>query len=277
MKNVRTLAALNFLSYLIHILFASLTQFKLVNVENVAQVSAKYPTLITPAPVTFAVWGIIYAYLGVFCIYHLAMAFLKPARHPANIDTQRIDGWFVIANMASAAWLVAWTWDEIGIALSFIVVQLIALIAMNVKLGIIDTDSSRTAKLFTQIPLSIYFGWITFATVANAAAYLVANDWDGLGLVYTSAQWTIIIIAATVLITALVVSTRRNIWFGAVVMWGLLGVVLNLNSTDAYGYSAIIHTAWAGIAIIAATCVLRGIINVTARKSHENIPWATHH
>ena len=37
--------------------------------NSTAEVSRRYPTLFTPAPFTFAVWGVIYLLLGAFAVY----------------------------------------------------------------------------------------------------------------------------------------------------------------------------------------------------------------
>jgi len=46
--------------------------------------------------------------------------------------------------------------------------------------------------LFIRLPFSIYFGWITVATIANATVYLVSIGWNGFGL--DPVWWTVIIL-----------------------------------------------------------------------------------
>ena len=75
MKNIKTLALLNALFLLVHLVPSQLTQLKLFNNQTIGDVSDKYPALFTPAGITFSIWGVIYLALSAFCIYHLLKAF----------------------------------------------------------------------------------------------------------------------------------------------------------------------------------------------------------
>ena len=37
-------------------------------------------------------------------------------------------------------------------------------------------------KLFIRLPFSVYFGWITVATIANITTLLVDIGWNGFGI-----------------------------------------------------------------------------------------------
>ena len=108
MKKIRLLAVLNAIVFLVHVLISYSTQFKLINNKDVGEVSSNYSSLFTPAPVTFAIWGVIYLSLLCFCIYHLFAAWNRTGADPANRDLEKIGPWFIINNLATAAWLIAW-------------------------------------------------------------------------------------------------------------------------------------------------------------------------
>ncbi len=103
MKKIKTLAVLNFLFFLVHLVPWQLTQLKLVNNQTIGEVSNKYPALFTPAGVTFSVWGIIYLALLAFCIYHLVKAFRANMSHEANQDVNRLGYMFILNNLATVA------------------------------------------------------------------------------------------------------------------------------------------------------------------------------
>lgn len=274
MKKVRALSVLNAVAFLIQLCMTYLVQSKLVNDFTVGEVSDKYPSLFTPAGITFAIWGIIYVALGFFCIYHLVMAWRKPLNHPANTDTERMGEWFIITNLAAAFWLLAWVTEDLSLAMFFILVQLICLIAIHLRLGMYDHRRKAASRWFTQFPVSIYFGWITLAVIANASSYLNSTPWDGWGL--DPIDWTTILIGVAVFIGILVMTTRRNVFFGLVIIWGLYGIILKRTEVDGALYFHILRTAWIGISLLALVAVLRIIRNRVTIKHNEAFPVAPH-
>lgn len=270
MKKVRLLAIANTISFLIHVLLSYLTQFKLVNARDVKEISDAHPTLFTPAPVTFAIWGVIYISLAAFCIYHLVMAFRHDKFHQANSDLQDIGGWFILNNLVTAGWLIVWTNNDILASLILIIIQLISLMAIHVLLNIYDTQRAITSKVFTQFPLSIYLAWITIATIANTSVYLVSVNWNGFNWGLTEIQWSIIIISVAVIISLLVVLMRKNAWYGLVIMWALYGIVLKRKSVNAAEYNDMIDFCYIGMGIITIACLFRLIRNNMNRSTRRN-------
>lgn len=275
MKKVRALALFNFLAFLLHVGLSYATQFKLFNNQDVAQVSNKYTSLFTPAGITFAIWGLIYVSLCAFCIYHIIKAWTRGIVDPANEDVQRMGGWFILNNLVTAAWLLAWTNEYIALSLGLIIVQLVTLAIINLRLHIYNPVRVFSDRVFSHFPLSIYFGWITIATIANASIYLVAIGWQGYGLRHI--DWARIMIGAAVIISLLVVLTRRNVFYGLVIIWALYGIVLKLNQTDSIEYFEIIQAAWIGIAVMGLVCILQLIKNnLPENKFEPPFPAAPH-
>jgi hypothetical protein len=275
MKKTQILAILNLMALVTHVTLSYFTQFKLINDQDVGQVSDAYDSLFTPAGITFAIWGIIYTALLFFCIYHIRMAFKKSYTHPANENVHRLGVWFILNNIGAAAWLLVWTKGLITASTGLIIFQLITLIIINLRLNIHDPDSRTDAKLFTQFPLSIYFGWLTIATIANTSIYLLASGWNGFGLAYSPIEWTRIMIGIAVFLTVLVVFARRNVFFGLVIIWALYGIILKRESINAIVYADLIKTAWIGLGIVAASCAIQFILNITTKKKLPSFPQAT--
>ena len=270
MKKIRALSVLNAVAFLVQITMTWLVQSKLVNESTVGEVSEKYPSLFTPAVITFAIWGIIYITLGMLCIYHMVMAWRRPATHPSNVDIERMGEWFVLANVSAAFWLLSWADEEISLSVILMCVQLLCLFIINRRLGIYDPRRSAGSKFFTQFPLSIYFGWITVTTIANANSYLNSTDWDGWGL--DPIDWTTILIGVIVFIAILVMTIRRNIFYGLVIMWALYGIIIKRTQIDPVLYYHILRTAWIGISVLALVAVLRIIRTRVTIKQSETFP-----
>jgi hypothetical protein len=253
MTKVKTLAILNLLAFIIHLIPSQLTQFGLLNSQTIGDVSDHYPTLFTPAGVTFAIWGIIYLALTVFCFYHLIKAFKADVTHQANIDLTHIGYLFIVNNLATGLWTIAWVYELLLLSVFLMLVQLATLLLIQFKLNIYDPTRTITSRWFTQFPLSIYFGWICIATIANVSATLVGFNWNGFGM--APIFWTILMIIIAVLLTIFVVLNRRNLFVGMVTIWALYGIVLK-HLPDASALSqSIIATCWVGIIIMAMVVI----------------------
>ncbi|WP_276496688.1 hypothetical protein [Pontibacter litorisediminis] len=254
MKNVKTLAVLNALFFLVHLVPSQLTQLKLFNNQTIGDVSDKYPTLFTPAGITFSIWGLIYLALSAFCIYHLIKAYKEPAGHEANEDLQRVGYLFVLNNLATGAWTLAWVNEWLVLSVVLILIQLATLLAMHLRLGIFDAGRSAASRWFTQVPLSLYFGWIIIATVANSSATLVGVGWGGFGL--SEGLWAMIMVAGATLLIMFVVIARSNPVVGLVGVWALYGIILKHRDLHAEASPQIIVAAWVGLALVALVVVL---------------------
>lgn len=254
MKRIRLLAIFNFFALSIHIIMSAAAQFKWFAGMDVAEVSNLFPTLFTPAGITFSIWGVIYLALLAMCIYHLVISFTKDDQHKANQSVRKMGYWFIINNLCTAGWLFAWTQQQIGVAELLIIVQLISLVIVHSLLGIQEPEDSFVNKLFTQAPLSIYLGWISIASIANTAVYLVYIGWDGWGL--DSMAWTLLMIGAAMIITTMMIFFRNNILFGVVVMWALAGIIIKQEQLQTYHVS-IINASWISIAFTGTAILIQ--------------------
>jgi hypothetical protein len=72
------------------------------------------------------------------------------------------------------------------------------------------------------VPFSTYLGWITIASIANIAVTLVSVNWGGLGI--NSETWAALIIIVALLITTMVLATRKDVAYGLVIVWALVGI-----------------------------------------------------
>jgi hypothetical protein len=97
-----------------------------------------------------------------------------------------------------------------------------SLLKAYLNLGISKSSISWSERIAVQAPFSVYFGWITIASIANVAAALVSVGWNGFGL--SAETWGILVILIALLITTLVVITRRDVAYGLVIIWALIGI-----------------------------------------------------
>lgn len=265
------LAILNSVSLAIMITMSYLAQNRKLSSLNVGEVSDKFETVFAPAGLTFAIWGLIYLSLAAFCVYHLVKAFNADKKEQADTDINAIGFLFVINTLATGAWLFAWVNEKIGLSLVLILIQLITLILISVRAHIANPERGLASKVFTQFPLSIYFGWISIATIANLSAFLVSINWSGWGI--SEANWVVIMIGAATLLSFFIIFVRRNFFFGLVILWALYGIVLKRQQVNAAEYQNVIVAAWAAFILVAVALLIR-IIRTGKFKTQPSAPSA---
>jgi len=188
----------------------------LIGGVNTAFISDSNPTLITPAGFTFAIWGIIYFLLGLFVVFQ-ALPRQREKRWNKQI------GWlFVLSSIVNISWLFLWQYELLTLSLPLMLLLLATLILIYTRLGIGKTEATFQEKLAVHTPFSVYLGWITIATIANVSVTAVSVNWDGFGI--NPETWGILITIIALLLTLIVVATRKDIAYGLVVVWALFGI-----------------------------------------------------
>jgi hypothetical protein len=185
---------------------------------NTAQISDSNPTLITPAGYVFSIWGIIYVLLGAFVIFQ-ALPSQKEKEYTKKI------GWlFVLSSIINIAWLFLWQYKFLSMSVILMFLLLATLILIYIRLGIGKSTVPLREKLAIHVPFSVYLGWITIASIANVSVTLVSVNWDGFGI--GPEIWASLIIIVALLIALLVVATRKDIAYGLVIIWALIGIAV---------------------------------------------------
>lgn len=235
----------NAAAYLATVAVNSLANVAALGGRTTGEVSDAYPTLVAPAGYVFSIWGVIYVLLLAFVIFQAL---------PRNRDKpflHRIGGLFVLSCVANVVWLFLWHYLQIVLSTVLMFVLLGSLIAIYLRLEIGKSGVALREKLLVHLPFSVYLGWITVASIANVAAALTAIGWDGLGL--GNVIWTVLVIIVALIITLAVTVTRRDIGYGLVIIWALIGIAVKQ-----IGEQSIVMTAGAGVIIIAIALIFAG-------------------
>ncbi|WP_420318118.1 tryptophan-rich sensory protein [Ekhidna sp.] len=183
--------------------------------RTTGEVSEAYPTLFTPAGFTFSIWGVIYVFLIAYVIYQ----YLPRNREDKTYD--RINRHFVVNCTANTLWIFAWHYELITLALILMGVILGSLIGIyrHVLPGKIGGFRN---KLFVRVPFSLYFGWITVATLANISieqSVIGMDNW-----IMTKTVWVFVELALAGAIATVMVIRYRDPIFGGVVAWAAYGI-----------------------------------------------------
>jgi benzodiazapine receptor len=191
----------------------------LIGGRNTADVSAAFPTLITPAGFTFSIWGIIYALLAAFIIFQFL-----PKHRQDRFNTQ-VSYFFILSSLFNIVWLFLWQYEYIVASVLLIFALLVALIIIYLRLDVGRSRAIRGEKLCVHLPFSVYLGWITIASIADVSSALVSVNWDRFGI--GPSTWAQLVVIVALGITLLVLATRRDPAYGLVVVWALAGITAN--------------------------------------------------
>lgn len=202
------------------IAFNALTNFFPPNGLNVGQLSNTVfsPVLIIPANYAFAIWGLVFTGLIAFGIYQLQTSQRQNPR-------LRQSGYLLVfASMAQCAWIYLFLTRHFSLSVIAMLGTLGSLVGMYMRLGIAEERVSRQERWFIQIPVSIYLGWISVATVLNMAIALYILNWDAWNI--APEIWTIVMMAVSASIAALITYFRHDIVFTLVIVWALLAIAI---------------------------------------------------
>jgi benzodiazapine receptor len=134
---------------------------------------------------------------------------------------------------------------------------LATLIMIYLRLGIGKSPVTLRERLATHMPFSVYLGWITIASIANVSAALVSVNWNGFGI--GPSIWASLIVIVALLIVLLVVATRKDIAYGLVFVWALIGIAVKQSGNQ----NIVMLTEISAIVVllaVSATVLLRKLI-----------------
>ncbi|WP_338874177.1 TspO/MBR family protein [Spirosoma sp. SC4-14] len=226
------------------------------------EISDQYHTLITPAGYAFAIWGLIFLGLLAFAIYQAT-----PSQR-TNPRFRAIGVWVIINAVCNAIWSPLFNTEHIGLALIVILVMLTSLVIIEQQLlekgnvPLLPTDPDETLPesaaspmetWLARIPFSIYFGWLTVATILNVAVFLKATDFSLMGL--SEQTWAIAILIVGLVVGAIVFNRFRSVAYILVFAWAYAAIAV-----EQQGIGQIPLVAGAG-AIVAIVLAIIGLIS----------------
>jgi hypothetical protein len=210
-------------------------------------VSDKYPTRITPAGYAFAIWSLIYLGLIAFSIYQSL-----PSQTERFRGLRRV---YIVSCVANCAWLYFWSQEQIVLCVGIIVALLVTLAVINIRLIKTETNAEYW---FAKAPFGIYFGWVTAATILNAAIALVYLN------VTVSNETAVIMGAGLLLIAAalgVIVRWRIvNYFYPLAIAWALTAIAVKQS-----GQTPIVVAAAVGV-IACLIAAMSFVLNLKSSK-----------
>ena len=221
--NNRTLQLLqvgNLTAVILTIIVNGLANILPIGGKNTGELSDNIPNLFVPSGITFAIWGVIYVLIIMFAIYLARDLFKKEKTTKPFLE--KISFFFILASLANIIWIFLWHYEQVIFSLLAMILLFFSLLMIYLRLNVGIQKVTMKEKLFVHVPISVYIGWITVATIANVTAVLVKINWDGFGI--SQEIWTILVLVVLI--------TRKDCQYSAVIIWALIGIYLKRISND---------------------------------------------
>lgn len=211
--------------------------------RSTGQISDNYSNLFAPAGYAFSIWGLIYTLLGIYVIYQL--------RQKNDGLVVKVDRIFIVNALLNASWIFAWHYNVIWLSVIIMAGLLVTLIKIADILG--ASTITPKERWLVRLPFSVYFGWITVATIANVTVFLVYLGWNGFGI--SQSVWTVAVLIIGALIGSLRVLRDRSIPYGSVLIWAYGAILYKHLSVNGFAgkYPSVIWTVALCLAVFAGT------------------------
>ena len=228
-----------------NILFNYFSQRVQFGEGSIAQISARYESLFTPADYAFAIWGLIYLATLIYTIHQLLPSQRGAFAHDSLVRP------LIVLNLLGMAWLVVFQYGLM--ALSVLVIA--AMLATSLLIFVRTTGAVARHELsrWVLLPATLWFGWLSVALVANASLWAVAMDWTS----SIQLHWTLTMIAIVALLGLAIGYRYRNGIYPLVIAWAAIGIGVARQSDErtvatAALASAVLMIAWSCYSFVRA-------------------------
>jgi len=205
-----------------------------INGLYTGDISDRFDIYFVPAGYVFSIWGVIY--IG-WLVYSVFQALPSQAENPV---LKKIAPWYWISSLGNIAWIFLWHYEVFAFTLLFMVLILASLLVVNRALAGVEGQT----KWYVKLPFSLYLGWISVATIANASQWLFFFDWSGWGI--QPATWAVIMLAVASLLGILMAWLENDTFYTLVLIWAFIGITVSQA-----GASLVVLAAWTGVALLA--------------------------
>lgn len=239
-------------SIMVIALFSVITVNALANIlplnnQTTGEISNRLPVLFTPAGYVFSIWSVIYVLLIVW----LVGMWKKSKQGDANYSTRST--LFIISCVLNIAWIYLWHYEKFLFTVIVMIGFLITLLLLYRTYSVSDNS------IKSRLPISVYLGWISVATIANISYVLTYYEWNGWGL--SDPLWAVIMMTVG---TALALHIRYHyfdITYVFVFIWAFIGIAVRNGFEE-----LLVSTA----ALFLSAVMLAGIIFMKKSLSHSS-------
>lgn len=196
--------------------FNYLSQFALRDGATVADVSAAYPTLLTPEHYAFAIWGAIYATTLLYAVWAMLPSQLEVRFH------DRVAPWLLLENALASAWVLLFSAQHLVSSFVICLAMLATAVRMFTLAGA-HAQSEGLSRLW-RAPFGLWLGWLCVASVANLSIVSTAMGW--LSAPWASIAWSVFWLCALAAVALVAYSAARDAVVPLVIAWSAVAIAV---------------------------------------------------
>lgn len=212
---------------------------------SIGEISARYDSLFMPAGFAFGIWGLIY-----FCTLVYAIHQLMPSQRSAYTHDALVRS-VIALNVLAMAWIAAFRFELIALSLAVIAVMLATSLALFLR--VTGAVARHEVSKWVLVPATLWFAWLSVATIANASLWTVAMDWTST----VQRPWTLGMISIAALLGLGIGYRYRNGIYPLVIAWASVGIAVARQHDEqmvalAALASALVMLAWSAYSFMRA-------------------------
>lgn len=209
--------AVNVASYGLTVIVNGLAVALPLNGLATAEISDRFPVLVTPAGYVFSIWSLIYLLLAAFTLYQA----LPGQRQQPEL---RAIGYLpALAGLLNAAWVVLWHFEVFALTVPVMLGLLGTLVLIHRRLRP-TRRAGGLARWVVALPFSVYLGWITVATIANISQMLYRAGYRGQPL--GEETWALLVLAVGVGVATIMLLRELDWAYALVIIWAYVGIAV---------------------------------------------------
>ncbi|KPL79650.1 hypothetical protein ADN00_02295 [Ornatilinea apprima] len=212
-----------------------------INGQSTGEISDRFEVYFTPAGYVFSIWGVIFIGWLLLAVYQAL-----PAQRE-NPRLRKIGYPFALSGLFNAGWLVLWHYNQFPATLAVMLVLLALLIVVYLCMEPRNPQVPAAEKWLVQLPVRVYLGWITVATIANLTALLDYLQWNGWGL--RPEIWLVVVLSAALLVALAMARTQKDVAYLLVLVWSFVGIWVKHRAVPTVGAAAL--SAAVAVALLA--------------------------
>lgn len=216
---------------------------------NVGIVADENQAVIQPAGFAFSIWGLIYILLFIWII----KVFFSET---GAVTVKRLHIWPLINFLLNGLWILVFTAGWILLSSAVIILLLVTLIKMYTE------TSNQDYHWFDRLPFSVYFGWVTAASVVNIFTLLVSYNQE-IFLSIPEISWTLLAVLLITVLTVYIGFQFRDWLYPLVIVWTYSGIYIE--NDNMYPLLDIILIL--SIAVMIVLVLFEGVKKVKLSKS----------
>lgn len=202
-----------------------------INGQSTGEISDRFEVYFTPAGYVFSIWGVIFIGWLLLAVYQAL-----PAQRE-NPRLRNIGYPFALSGLFNAGWLVLWHYNQFPATLAVMLVLLALLIVVYLRMEPRNPQVPAAEKWLVQLPVRIYLGWITVATIANLTALLDYLQWNGWGV--RPEVWLVTVLSAALLVALVMARTQKDVAYLLVLVWSFVGIWVKHRAVAGVGVAAL--------------------------------------